>query len=223
MAIDLGKATFRGYKRENGRVGVRNHVIILPVDDLSNAAAEGVAQQHQGHDGDPAPVRPAAVRRRPRAALPHADRHRLQPQRRRGGGDRHRGRLDEEGRRRHRDHRQAGRRLRHRAATATTTRSCARRRRRRSSCSGRASCIASERAAEGPVGLDQVRRVGHDLRLRREPDRRQRVRQALPARHDARLRRDDRADRRRAPGRAALPRRRRCARSSCSCSTATRR
>ncbi|MEO5766350.1 MAG: UxaA family hydrolase, partial [Casimicrobiaceae bacterium] len=31
-----------GYRRENGRVGVRNHVIVLPVDDLSNAAAEAV-------------------------------------------------------------------------------------------------------------------------------------------------------------------------------------
>jgi (2R)-sulfolactate sulfo-lyase subunit beta len=35
--------TFRGYRRENGRVGVRNHVIILPVDDLSNSACEAVA------------------------------------------------------------------------------------------------------------------------------------------------------------------------------------
>jgi (2R)-sulfolactate sulfo-lyase subunit beta len=43
MAIDLKNATFQGYKRENGRVGVRNHVIILPVDDLSNAACEAVA------------------------------------------------------------------------------------------------------------------------------------------------------------------------------------
>lgn len=32
-----------GFRRENGAVGVRNHVVILPVDDLSNAAAEGVA------------------------------------------------------------------------------------------------------------------------------------------------------------------------------------
>jgi (2R)-sulfolactate sulfo-lyase subunit beta len=32
-----------GYRRENGRVGIRNHVAILPVDDLSNAAAEGIA------------------------------------------------------------------------------------------------------------------------------------------------------------------------------------
>lgn len=33
-----------GYRRADGRVGVRNHVIIVPVDDLSNAAAEGVAR-----------------------------------------------------------------------------------------------------------------------------------------------------------------------------------
>jgi (2R)-sulfolactate sulfo-lyase subunit beta len=33
-----------GYRRADGRVGIRNHVVILPVDDLSNAAAEGVAK-----------------------------------------------------------------------------------------------------------------------------------------------------------------------------------
>src|SRR5579875_2261638 len=33
-----------GYRRQDGRVGIRNHVVILPVDDLSNAAAEGVAR-----------------------------------------------------------------------------------------------------------------------------------------------------------------------------------
>ena len=27
--------SFRGWRRENGRVGVRNHVVILPLDDLS--------------------------------------------------------------------------------------------------------------------------------------------------------------------------------------------
>jgi len=32
-----------GYRRSNGAFGVRNHVVVLPVDDLSNAAAEGVA------------------------------------------------------------------------------------------------------------------------------------------------------------------------------------
>jgi (2R)-sulfolactate sulfo-lyase subunit beta len=35
--------TFLGYRRADGRVGVRNHVIILPIDDISNAACEGVA------------------------------------------------------------------------------------------------------------------------------------------------------------------------------------
>jgi (2R)-sulfolactate sulfo-lyase subunit beta len=48
LAIDLGSATFWGYRRENGRVGVRNHVIILPVDDLSNAAAQAVAHNIKG-------------------------------------------------------------------------------------------------------------------------------------------------------------------------------
>src|ERR1044071_4095359 len=46
--MNLSKASFWGYKRENGRVGVRNHVIILPVDDLSNAAAEAVANNVKG-------------------------------------------------------------------------------------------------------------------------------------------------------------------------------
>jgi len=39
---------FHGYRRENGRVGIRNHVIILPLDDLSNAAAEAVANNIKG-------------------------------------------------------------------------------------------------------------------------------------------------------------------------------
>jgi (2R)-sulfolactate sulfo-lyase subunit beta len=39
---------FQGYRRDNGRVGVRNHVIVLPVDDLSNAAAEAVANNIKG-------------------------------------------------------------------------------------------------------------------------------------------------------------------------------
>lgn len=40
--------TFLGYRRENGRVGVRNHVIILPLDDLSNAACESVGNNVKG-------------------------------------------------------------------------------------------------------------------------------------------------------------------------------
>ena len=40
--------TFMGYKRENGRVGVRNHVIILPVDDISNACTEAISNNIKG-------------------------------------------------------------------------------------------------------------------------------------------------------------------------------
>lgn len=42
------KNTFMGYRRENGRVGIRNHVVILPLDDLSNAACEAVANNIKG-------------------------------------------------------------------------------------------------------------------------------------------------------------------------------
>lgn len=40
--------TVLGYRRENGRVGVRNHVAILALDDLSNAACEAVANNIKG-------------------------------------------------------------------------------------------------------------------------------------------------------------------------------
>ena len=46
--IDGNSKKFLGYKRENGRVGTRNHVIILPVDDISNACAEAVANNIKG-------------------------------------------------------------------------------------------------------------------------------------------------------------------------------
>ncbi|MBR9986755.1 MAG: UxaA family hydrolase [Desulfosarcina sp.] len=36
------------YRRENGRVGIRNHVVILPLDDLSNSACEKVAYNIKG-------------------------------------------------------------------------------------------------------------------------------------------------------------------------------
>ncbi|MEM1365261.1 MAG: UxaA family hydrolase, partial [Pseudomonadota bacterium] len=42
-ASKYSNMTFHGYRRENGRVGVRNHVLLLPVDDISNAACEAVA------------------------------------------------------------------------------------------------------------------------------------------------------------------------------------
>src|SRR5687768_11756281 len=53
--MELKNSSFWGYKRENGRVGVRNHVIILPVDDLSNAACEAVANNIKGTMAIPHP------------------------------------------------------------------------------------------------------------------------------------------------------------------------
>jgi (2R)-sulfolactate sulfo-lyase subunit beta len=44
----MNNRKFMGYRRDNGRVGVRNHVIILPLDDLSNAASEAVANNIKG-------------------------------------------------------------------------------------------------------------------------------------------------------------------------------
>ena len=48
MASKYSNMTFMGYRRDNGRVGVRNHVIILPVDDISNAAVEAVGNNIKG-------------------------------------------------------------------------------------------------------------------------------------------------------------------------------
>jgi (2R)-sulfolactate sulfo-lyase subunit beta len=45
---DLKTLSFWGWRRKNGRVGVRNHVVILPLDDLSNAASEAVANNIKG-------------------------------------------------------------------------------------------------------------------------------------------------------------------------------
>jgi (2R)-sulfolactate sulfo-lyase subunit beta len=44
----VARYDFYGYRRENGRVGIRNHVVILPLDDLSNAASEAVAHNIKG-------------------------------------------------------------------------------------------------------------------------------------------------------------------------------
>jgi (2R)-sulfolactate sulfo-lyase subunit beta len=48
MAGKNGNGSFRGWRRENGRVGVRNHVVLLPLDDLSNASCEAVANHIKG-------------------------------------------------------------------------------------------------------------------------------------------------------------------------------
>jgi (2R)-sulfolactate sulfo-lyase subunit beta len=46
--VNVAQHSFFGYRRENGRVGIRNHVVILPLDDLSNASAEAVANNIKG-------------------------------------------------------------------------------------------------------------------------------------------------------------------------------
>ena len=48
MSVDYEGRKIMGYRRENGRVGVRNHVLILPLDDISNAACEAVANNIKG-------------------------------------------------------------------------------------------------------------------------------------------------------------------------------
>ncbi|MGG3683174.1 UxaA family hydrolase [Aeribacillus sp. FSL K6-3256] len=50
-----------GYRRENGRVGIRNHVVIMPVDDISNAAAEAVAKIVPWYFSDPACIRAITI------------------------------------------------------------------------------------------------------------------------------------------------------------------
>src|SRR6202050_3631467 len=46
--MSSAQQTIWAYRRENGRIGVRNHVAILPLDDISNAACEAVAAHIQG-------------------------------------------------------------------------------------------------------------------------------------------------------------------------------
>ena len=48
MSVNYEGRKILGYRRENGRVGVRNHVLILPLDDISNAACEAVANNIKG-------------------------------------------------------------------------------------------------------------------------------------------------------------------------------
>lgn len=48
MASSYSNITVQAYRRDNGRVGVRNHVVILPLDDISNAACEAVANNIKG-------------------------------------------------------------------------------------------------------------------------------------------------------------------------------
>ena len=55
MPVITRDTTFLGYRRQNGRVGVRNHMIVLPLDNLSNSAAEAVAHNIKGAMAIPHP------------------------------------------------------------------------------------------------------------------------------------------------------------------------
>jgi len=46
---------FRGYERENGRIGTRNYVLIIPLDDLSNSASVAVENNIYGTRAIPHP------------------------------------------------------------------------------------------------------------------------------------------------------------------------
>ena len=48
MSVNYQGRKIIGHRRENRRVGVRNHVLILPLDDISNAACEAVANNIKG-------------------------------------------------------------------------------------------------------------------------------------------------------------------------------
>jgi (2R)-sulfolactate sulfo-lyase subunit beta len=115
MASKYSNITVQGYRRENGRVGVRNHVVILPVDDISNAACEAVANNVKGTLAIPHAYGRLQFGEDLGPAFPHHDRHRRQPQCRGRRGDRHRAGLDQAHRRRHPRNRQAGGRILDRA------------------------------------------------------------------------------------------------------------
>jgi (2R)-sulfolactate sulfo-lyase subunit beta len=53
--MNLRNATWNGFRRPDGRFGSRNHVVIMPVDDLSNAACEAVANHIKGTIAIPHP------------------------------------------------------------------------------------------------------------------------------------------------------------------------
>ncbi len=143
QAVVAMNKTFQGYRRENGRVGVRNHVIILPVDDLSNAAAEAVANNVKGTLAIPHPY----GRLQFGADLDLHFRTLI------GAGSNPNvaavvvigieEQWTKKRRRRHRGHRQAGAGLRHRAARRSRHDHARVEGRARNTCSGRASARAA--------------------------------------------------------------------------------
>ena len=118
----------------------------------------GGRQQRQRNAGAAARLRPAAIRRRSRSFLPHADRHRRQPERRGGDCHRYRGKLDQTRRRRHRQDWQASDRFWHRRAWRYRHHRARLLRGERISALGLGTAARSMRDV-GALGLDQMRRV----------------------------------------------------------------
>ena len=200
------QTTFQGYRRENGRVGVRNHVIILPVDDLSNAACEAVAHNIKGALAIPHPYGRLqfgadldlhfrtliGTGSNPNVAAVVVIGIEDQWTKKVVDGIAATGKpVTGFGIELHGDHDTIMR-----ASKAA-----------KEYVQWASELQRVELRRQGALGLDQVRRVGHDVGLRLESDGRRRVRQAVRGGRDARVRRDDRADRRRADRRRALPRR----------------
>ena len=48
MALDFSNTTVKAWRRNNGRIGVCSNILILLVDDVSNAACEAVANNVKG-------------------------------------------------------------------------------------------------------------------------------------------------------------------------------
>ncbi len=200
------KNTFMGYRRENGRVGVRNHVVILPVDDLSNAACEAVANNIKGTLAIPHPYGRlqfgADLDLHFRTLIGTGSNPNVAAVVVIGIEDGWTKRVVDGiaatgkpvtgfGIELHGDHDTI---LRASKVGA------------RVSAGGERNAARRVRPCRA-VGVDQVRRVGHDLRMRRQSDGGRRVRQALRSRMYAGVRRDHGDHRGRKDRRCALSRR----------------
>jgi len=97
---------FFGYRRENGRIGIRNHVIILPLDDLSNAAPRRSPTTSRARWRCRTPMGGCQFGEDLELHFRTPHRHRRQPERRRLRRHRHRARLDRTRRRRYQEDRQ---------------------------------------------------------------------------------------------------------------------
>ena len=193
---------------ENGRTGVRNHVLILPVDDLSNAAAQAVANNIKGTMAMPHPY----GRLQFGADLDLHFRTLI------GTGANPNvaavvvicieERLGQEGGRWHRRDRQAGRRISASSSTATTTPSCAHPRPRRNSCSGPRELRREERPLKDLWVSTKCGESDTTSGCGANPTVGNAFDKLYPHGVTLVLRRDHRAHRRRAPRRRALPQRR---------------